>query len=80
VLLALLVVVVFAGGFVGGYNWRLLHDKVKILSQNMADLTQRQDKITPKAKPEAVLLDPEDVYARARFEHDQQLKKLNGEQ
>lgn len=55
-----------------GYHYRQLRDTVEALK------TAQEERRKPREMPKATLLDPDDVVARAKWEHEQQLKKLNG--
>lgn len=57
-----------------GYHYRQLHDAVGALK------VAQEERKKPQMQPKATFLDPEDVVARAKWEHEQQLKKLNGEE
>lgn len=67
----------FLAGLVG-YKWRELVDGYKTLQLAVEALKTRQDKVMPEVKPDAILLDEEDIVQRAQFEHDEIQRKLNG--
>lgn len=65
-------VTIIASAFFG-YHYRQLHDTVGALR------AAQEERKKPKVQSKATFLDPSDVVARAKWEHEQQMKKLNGD-
>ncbi len=55
-----------------GYHYRQLYNAIEALK-----MAQEERKQPSKIVDKATLLDPDDVIARAKWEHEQQLKELN---
>jgi len=70
---ALALVLVAVASALLGYHYRELHNAVELLKTGVEKRKQPED------KPKAVLLDPDDIVQQAKWEHEQTIKKLNGE-
>jgi hypothetical protein len=64
-------------GFVLGYKWRELHDKLELALKALATLTAKQKPEPPR--PSNSVIDPMDLVQRAKWERDERMKRLNEE-
>lgn len=76
-LVAIYLLTLFLAALVG-YWWRGLIIRLRELYRTLEGLKERVPE--PKPKPEATLLDPDNVAQLAQFEHDERIRKLNGGQ
>lgn len=74
ILAAALVGLCCALTFVLGYKWRDVRIAVATLQTARKEARRRDEVMATKP---ATLVDPDDVVAQAKWEHEQQMKKLN---
>lgn len=66
-------ILVFVGGCYGGYHWRELKETLRLLQETV----KRTKEPILKEEPKSIFIDPDDPIAMAKFESEENFKRLN---